>query len=246
MDKLDKDKKSEIDALAFGAHPDDAELGCGGLLLKLKDIGYKTGIIDLTEAEMSTNGDVFTRQKETNEASRILKLDIRENLGLEDCNIKNDPDSRLKVIEVVRKHRPEIVIIPFRADRHPDHENAHKLLKDAIFAAGLNKLVTAHPAHRPGAVICYMLNYQFSPSFIVDISGYYELKMKACMAYKSQFYRQSSFAEPTFINSNFFQDFVTGRDKCYGLKIRVKYGEPYFIEHEIKVDDPVSFFKYLS
>lgn len=235
----------KLEALAFGAHPDDAELGCGGLLLKLKDMGYTTGIIDLTEAEMSTNGDVCTRQKETENASKILGLDVRENAGLEDCNIKNDSESRLKIIEIIRKYRPELAIIPFRIDRHPDHENAHKLLKDAIFAAGLSKLVTSLPAYRPAIIICYMLNHQFHPSFIVDISPHYERKMEACKAYKSQFYRQASFAEPTFINSRFFQDYVTGRDKCYGIKIRADYGEPYYLENEIKIDDPLKFFKYL-
>ncbi len=236
----------KVNVLAFGAHPDDAELGCGGLLLKLKEIGYKTGIVDLTEAELSTNGDIRIRQKETQDASLILGLDIRENLGLGDSDIKNDPESRKKVMEAVRKYRPELAIIPYSKDRHPDHENAHKLLNDAIFVSGLNKFRTELPAYRPKAVICYMLNYQFPPSFIVDISEYYERKMKACKAYKSQFYRQSSFAEPTFINSRFFQDFVTGRDKCYGLKIRAEYGEPYYIENEVKIEDPVKFFDYLA
>ncbi|MCJ7666042.1 MAG: PIG-L family deacetylase, partial [Actinobacteria bacterium] len=118
-------KTDNIDIIAFSPHPDDAEMGCGGLLLKLKDRGgYKTGIIDITRAELSTNGNLKTRAKETLEASRVLKLDLRENLGLEDANIKNDYESRLKVIGAIRKYRPKMVLIPYFTDRHPDHENS--------------------------------------------------------------------------------------------------------------------------
>jgi bacillithiol biosynthesis deacetylase BshB1 len=242
----DRRYKMIIDAIAFGAHPDDAELGCGGLLLKLKAIGYSTGVVDLTEAELSTNGDLPTRQKETEKASELLKLDIRKNLNLMDCNITNDLESRLKVINIVRQYRPALVIIPYKTDRHPDHENSYKLLKDSFFAAGLKKFKTELPEYRPKAVICYMLNYGFQPSFIVDISDYHEQKMKACNAFKSQLYRQPGLDQPTYINSKFFRDYVTGRDKSYVLKIKTEHAEPYFIEDDIKIDDPVSFFKYLS
>ncbi len=235
-----------IDAMAFGAHPDDAELGCGGLLLKLKASGYSTGVTDLTEAELSTNGDLPTRRKETEQASEILKLDIRVNLNLEDCNICNDLESRLKVINTVRQYRPSLVLIPYMVDRHPDHENSHKLLKDSFFAAGLQKIKTEFPEYRPKAVICYMLNHQFQPSFMVDISDYHEQKMMACNAFKSQLHLQPGLDRPTYINSKFFRDYTNGRDKSYGLKIRVEYAEPYYIEDSIKIDDPVSFFKYLS
>ncbi|MBL7123891.1 MAG: bacillithiol biosynthesis deacetylase BshB1, partial [Actinobacteria bacterium] len=182
------EKKIRIDALAFSPHPDDAEMGCGGLLLKLKDKGYRTGIIDLTRAELSTNGNLKTREEEIKEASKILGLDIRENLGLEDANIKNDYDSRLKVISAIRKYRPGLALIPFWRDRHPDHENSYKLLKDAIFISGLEKFKTGLDSYRPDVVINYMLHYEFKPSFIVDISQYYDKKFSAVAAYKSQFY----------------------------------------------------------
>src|SRR4030066_2137342 len=165
------EKEIRTDALAFRPHPDDAEMGCGGLLLKLKDKGFSTGIVDLTRAELSTNGDLETREKETKEASKILGLDIRENLRLEDGNIKNDPESRLKVINSIRKYRPDLVLMPFWKDRHPDHENSYKLLKDAIFISGLKKFKTGNEFHKPEVVISYMLHYQFEPSFIADISN---------------------------------------------------------------------------
>ncbi len=235
----------KIDALAFSPHPDDAEMGCGGLLLKLKDKGYSTGIVDLTEAELSTNGDPETRKAETRAATGLLRLDLRKNLALEDCNIKNDNESRVKVINVLREYRPSIVLFPYFMDRHPDHENSHKLIKDSIFTSGLEKFDTGVSAHRPGVSVCYMLEYQFNPSFIVDITDYYDIKMEACKAYKSQFYGRYGSGKKTFINTRFFQELIESRDKCYGLKIRAEYGEPYFISSAIKIDDPVKFFSYL-
>ncbi len=237
-------KNMRIDILAFSPHPDDAEMGCGGLLLKSKNKGYSTGIVDLTEAELSTNGDIRTRRIETGKASELLGLDIRENLGLQDCNIKNDPESRLKIIEVVRRLKPSMIVFPYLKDRHPDHENSHKLIKDSVFTSGLGKFITGTEPHRPKVSICYMLNHHFRPSFIVDISDFYRLKMKACKAYNSQFNRDAKEKKKTFINSGYFQDFVENRDKCYGLRIKVKYGEPYFVDGDICIEDPVTFFNY--
>lgn len=240
------EKKIRIDALAFSPHPDDAEMGCGGLLLKLKDKGYRTGIIDLTRAELSTNGNLKTREEEIKEASKILGLDIRENLGLEDANIKNDYDSRLKVISAIRKYRPGLALIPFWRDRHPDHENSYKLLKDAIFISGLEKFKTGLDSYRPDVVINYMLHYEFKPSFIVDISQYYDKKFSAVAAYKSQFYSDVAKKVMTHIASKYFFDVINSRHQCSGLKIRSEYGEPYYIESDIKIDDPLEFFKYLK
>ncbi len=238
-------KASKIDVLAFSPHPDDAEMGCGGLLLKLKDKGYSTGIVDLSRAELSTNGDPETRRKETAKASKILGLDVRENLGLEDGNIKNDFDSRLKVINAVRKYMPRLTLIPFKFDRHPDHENAYKLLKDAIFISGLKKFKTEFGHHRPYVIMSYMLHYEFRPSFIVDISRYYKKKLEAVAAYKSQFYTGTGRKMTTYIASKYFFDVINSRHKCLGLKVRSEYGEPYHIEFDIKVEDPLELFKYM-
>jgi bacillithiol biosynthesis deacetylase BshB1 len=239
-------KKIRVNALAFSPHPDDAEMGCGGLLLKLKGKGYRTGIIDLTRAELSTNGNLKTREKETKEASKILGLDVRENLELEDANIKNDFESRLKVINVIRKYRPELVLMPFWRDRHPDHENSYKLLKDSIYISGLKKFKTKLDYYRPYVVISYMLHYEFKPSFIVDISQYYKRKFSAVAAYKSQFYSDVEKRVITHIASKYFFDIINSRHQCSGLKVRSEYGEPYYIESDIKIDDPLEFFKYLK
>ena len=239
-------KKNKIDILAFSPHPDDAEMGCGGLLLKLKDKGYKTGIIDLSRAELSTNGDPDTRKKETVKASKILRLDVRDNLGLEDGNIKNDFDSRLKVINAVRKHRPRLALIPFRRDRHPDHENSYKLLKDAIFISGLKKFKTGLDFYRPYIVMSYMLHYEFRPSFIVDISRYYKKKLEAVAAYRSQFYTVKGEKAETYIASKYFFDVINSRHQCLGLKVRSEYGESYYIEFDIRIEDPLEFFEYMK
>jgi N-acetylglucosamine malate deacetylase 1 len=233
-----------VDVLAFGPHPDDADIGCGGLLLKLKNSGYTTGIIDVTEAELSSNGDPDTRKKETLNASKILKLDIRENLQIGDGAVANNSENKLKIIEIIRKYKPSLALIPYEKDKHPDHENSSKLIKDAIFLSGLKKFKTDSQFHKPKIVISYMLNYQFNPSFIVDISDYYLQKMEAFAAYRSQFDR-SYCGQATYINSRYFYDFITSRNKYYGLKINVEYGEPFFIDTDIKIDNPLKFFNYI-
>lgn len=241
-----KKENNKLDIVAFSPHPDDAEMGCGGLLLKLKDKGYRTGIVDLTRAELSTNGDLKTRRAETAEASKILKLDVRENLELEDANIVNDKASRLKVIDAVRTYRPKIALIPYYVDRHPDHENSYKLLKDALFISGLTKFETGSEFYRPSVVLNYMLHHEFKPSFVVDISEYYDEKFRAVAAYKSQFYSDTAKRVMTHIASKHFFDIINSRHQCMGLKIKAEFGEPYHIEESIKIDDPVKFFNYMK
>jgi bacillithiol biosynthesis deacetylase BshB1 len=236
----------KADVIAFSPHPDDAEMGCGGILLKLKDQGYSTGIIDISRAELSTNGDPDTRKKETEKASKILGLDVRENLGLEDGGIKNDADSRLKVINALRKYRPSLALVPFKQDRHPDHENSYKLLKDSIFISGLKKFKTGLDFHRPHIVISYMLHYEFKPSFIVDISKYYKKKLEAVSAYRSQFYVDKEEKPASHITSKYFFDVINSRHRCMGLKIRSEYGEPYYVEFDVRIEDPIKFFEYIK
>jgi len=234
-----------IDVLAFGPHPDDAEMGCGGLLIKLKKIGYKTGIVDLTKGELSSNGNLETREKETQAASDILGLDIRENLRLQDGNIINDLENRNKVIDIVRKYKPNMLLIPFHRDRHPDHENAHKLIKDSVFISGLIKYETAYGFFRPNIVLNYMLHFEFKPSFITDIAGVFDKKVEAVTAYKSQFFSTAEKDVVTHISTKAFKDILHNRSRYFGLKINAEFGEPYFINSRIKIDDPIKFFDYV-
>jgi N-acetylglucosamine malate deacetylase 1 len=236
----------KIDVLAFGPHPDDVEMGCGGLLFKLKKTGYKTGIIDLTMGELSSNGDIETRVRETNAASRILELDVRENLNLADGNIINDMESRNRVIEMLRKYRPKMVLFPYYKDRHPDHENAHKLIKDSVFISGLVKYQTSMEFFRPDIVINYMLHYEFAPSFIVDIADEFEKKIEAVTAYGSQFFSTIEKDVVTHISTKSFKDILHTRARYFGLKINSCAGEAYFINSKIMINDPLLFFNYVK
>ncbi|MDD5659097.1 MAG: bacillithiol biosynthesis deacetylase BshB1 [Actinomycetota bacterium] len=234
-----------INVLAFAPHPDDAEMGCGGLLLKLKSLGYKTGIIDLTQGELSSNGNLEIRKKETQDASDILKLDVRENLKLQDGNITNDPESRNKIIDVIRTYKPSIMLIPFHIDRHPDHENAYKLLKDSVFVSGLVKYERALKAYRPDIILNYMLHFEFKPSFITDITEVFDKKVEAVTAYKSQFFNLNKKDVITHISTKAFKDILYNRSNYFGLKINAVYGEPYFINSSIRINDPIKFFDYV-
>jgi bacillithiol biosynthesis deacetylase BshB1 len=230
-----------LDVLIFAAHPDDAELSMGGTIARFTAKALKVGVVDLTRAELSTRGDVRTRAKETNEASKILKLRVRENLGIKDGNISISQESLKKVVALIRKYKPSIVFAPYFNDRHPDHIDTSKLIKRAVFSSGLEKLKTSltgnsQSAYRPKKIFYYMQTYIFEPSFIVDISDYFETKMKSCKAFKSQFHNPSLKKEDTFISKPEFLDYVEARAKFYGFQIRKKYGEPFYCDEDIEYD----------
>lgn len=232
----------QVDVLAFAAHPDDIELACSGLLLKLKSAGYATGIIDLTRGELGTRGSAEIRKQEAAAASAILDLKVRENAGLKDGDIQVNSENKIIVIEKIRRFKPNIVLCPYWDDRHPDHENASRLVQEACFLAGLPKIKTKTEAHRPKAVIFYFQHKAVSPSFIVDISPHFASKMKAIHAYKSQFFSKSSDEPETYISSANFLDFIEARAKYFGFQIGVKYGEPFLVKSAIKVDNIVEMF----
>jgi bacillithiol biosynthesis deacetylase BshB1 len=232
----------QVDVLAFAAHPDDIELACAGLILKLKSQGYKTGIIDLTRGELGTRGDVKTREKEAGESSRILGLDIRENAGLADGNICSDQKSQRMVIGFIRKYKPKLILAPYWRDRHPDHEEASHLVSKAFFYSGLSKIKTDSEAYRPRNIIYYFQHEIFEPSFIVDISEEFETKLKAIKAFKSQFYMENSKEPETYISKPEFLDSVTTKAKYFGHRIGVKYGEPFLVKSKIKVTNIVKLF----
>ena len=232
----------QIDCLAFGAHPDDIELCCGGLLIKLKKQGHKTAVIDLTYGELSTNGDVDTRKKETNSASQILQLDQRMNLGFNDGHIINTPETRLAVIKQIRLWQPKICLIPYWVDRHPDHMNASHLIFEAIFYAGLSRINTRQEAFRPKSILYYMQHQVFDPTFIIDISDEFEDKLYAIKAYQSQFGFPGSRQTATYINRDEFIESMITRAKFYGNQIDCTYGEPYFYKGHLKIKDIMTIF----
>lgn len=235
-------KSDSLDCLAFGPHPDDIELFCSGVLIKIKKQGFKTGIADLTRGELSTNGSQKQRREETENASRILGIDMRTNLEIEDGNISNSKENRLKIISVIRKWRPKIVLIPYFEDRHPDHENASKLLEQAIFYAGLKKIESEFDEFRPAGIVYYMMHTSFMPSFVVDISDEFDKKLESVKAYQSQFFLKQTGDSNTYINT---PDFLTGvihRAGYFGSQINVKFGEPFFLKKTLKIDNIVQIF----
>lgn len=235
-------KFPRLDILAFGSHPDDVELGCGGTLFKLKNLGYRSGIIDLTAGELGSRGTVAQRAREAAAASRLLKLDFRTNLHLPDGHIEVNLENRNKLIRIIRQTRPVLLFAPYFDDRHPDHIHTSQLVTESWFYAGVKKILPEMPAHRPFRVIYYMAKYEFTPNFVIDISQEFPVKYKALKAYKSQFYNPEWPEEQTFISSQWFLESVEFRARHYGWMAGVKYGEPFWIKETLALDDPVPIF----
>ncbi|MGD9900200.1 MAG: bacillithiol biosynthesis deacetylase BshB1 [Calditrichaceae bacterium] len=230
-------EEMNLNILAFGAHPDDVELFCSGTLIKMADLGYSVGIVDLTRGELSTRGNPETRLEEAKKAADIIKAKIRVNVGLPDGNIINNQSNRMKIIELLRFYKPEIVMIPYREDRHPDHVNASGLLKEACFQSGLAKIDSSTDPHRPENVIYYFNHALAEPSFVVDISNEFDRKMKAIKSYESQFHNPESNEPETYISSRIFMESVETRAKFFGFQIGAAYGEPFVTDTVLKVNN---------
>ncbi len=232
--------EEKLDVLFFGSHPDDIELSCGGTVAKLVNSGRKVGIVDLTLAELSSRGNLELRKEETENASKILGISIRENLELKDGNIVNDEVSREKVISLIRKYTPTIVFAPYPLDRHPDHINASNLIREASFYSGLIKIDTEQSHYRPVKVFYYQQAYEIPASFIMDISDTFEKKMEAIKAYGSQFFNpdyKGNEDEPgTLISSELFLKEIEARARHYGFKIKREFGEPFFSYETIRLN----------
>jgi len=219
-----------LDLLVFAAHPDDAELGCGGTIAAHIANGFSCGIVDLTKGEMGTRGTPKIRIAEAEASSEILGLQVRENLGFQDVRFENDWDHQIEIVKKIRQYRPRVVLANAIRDRHPDHGKASDLLKEAFFKAGLKKVETSldgqvQEAYRPDHLFHYIQSEYIEPSFVLDISPFWQVKKDAVMAFKSQFYDPESEEPNTFISSPEFMDFVEARAKALGHRIGVKYGE---------------------
>jgi bacillithiol biosynthesis deacetylase BshB1 len=233
---------SQIDCLAFGPHPDDIELFCGGVLIKLKEQGFTTAAVDLTRGELSSNGDVETRMTEAENAKKLLNLDDRLNLGLPDGFLEGTFENRKEIIRTIRSLKPKICLLPFWKDRHPDHESASLLLKRALFDSGLRKIETNQEVFRPKTTIFYMLHNYFEPTFVVDISDQMDKKMEAIKAYDSQFRSDVNGRTSTYINKPAFLETIVTRSEFLGQKIGVKYAEGFYYPETIKIDKIIDFF----
>lgn len=220
----------KIELLAFAAHPDDVEISISGTMIKHKKAGLRTGIIDLTGGELGTRGNIHIRAIESENASKIMQLDVRENLGLSDGFFEINRESLHKVIIVLRKYRPDTILINAPIDRHPDHGLAHELLKKAVFLSGLPKVETefegiAQEAWRPKSMYAYIQDKHINPDVLIDVSEFWQIRMEALKAYSSQFHNPESDEPITPISTPEFLDYIEGRAIQFGRLIGCRHAE---------------------
>ncbi|MEP6582912.1 MAG: bacillithiol biosynthesis deacetylase BshB1 [Ginsengibacter sp.] len=233
----------KLDLLAFGVHPDDIELSCAGTLLVEKKNGKKVGIIDLTQGELGTRGTAEIRLEEAANSAKILGVDIRENLQMADGFFKNEEDNQRKIISVLRKFRPEVILCNALEDRHPDHGRSAELVNDAVFLSGLQKVKTKgsdneeQEAWRPKYIFHYIQDRYMKPDFVIDVSEVFEKKIESIRAFKTQFFSGDlSDSEPqTYISSPEFLESVINRSKMFGKMIGVKYAEGFISKKMVGV-----------
>ncbi len=232
-----------VDVLAIAAHPDDVELTCGGTLTKLKQRGYRFGIVDLTRGEMGTRGTPEIRATEAKRAAEILGADFRETLDLGDGGLRRGREEELAVIEVIRRHTPRIVFTPFPDDRHPDHRRAGQLVTDAAYYAGTRKIVTKHPAHRPQQTIYFSTFIGHTPEFLVDVTDVIDVRRAAMRAFESQFHKEGSTEPPTVLAQKSFLEMIEARAREYGAMINVEFAEGFLASRPPRIEDLVKAFE---
>lgn len=235
FDSKDSRFHGNLDILAIGAHPDDVELSCSGTLAKEISHGKKVGILDLTRGELGTRGSAEIRDKEANDAAKILGVAVRENLGFADGFFTNDRSHQLEIIKILRKYQPEIVLCNAIDDRHIDHGKGSKLVSDACFLSGLQRIETTfegnpQSAWRPKHVFHYIQWKEIQPDFVVDITGFMDQKVEAVKAYQSQFHNPGNDEPNTPISSSNFLESVSYRARNLGRLIGTEYAEGYTAE----------------
>ncbi len=230
----------ELDLLSIAAHRDDTELTCGGTIIKMVEAGYKVGILDLTAGEAGTRGSAKLRAKEAAKASAIMGIVYRENLGLPDAAVEPSRDYKLQIAEKIRELRPRTVILPYWEGRHPDHYNTGRLGYEACFLAGLAKLPLQGRPYRPHKIV-YASIYvpSLRPTFVVDITAQLDQKLKAIVAYSSQFSAKADL-QNLFPSRGDLRERVASLSRHFGLMIGVRYGEPFVMREMVRVDDVVT------
>ena len=228
----------KLDLLAIAAHPDDVELTCGGTLLKMARLGYKTGILDLTQGEMGTRGTPETRAKEAAAAARLLRVSWSNTLAVPDSDVQPTRPHKLRLAQVIREVRPHTVILPYWEARHPDHYHASTLGYEGCFLAGLKQLPIDGEAHRPFKILYSTPYATVRPTFIVDISAEYQARRKAILAYGSQFRPKTRQKKSkVFLAIDRLEDEMNQLARHYGQMIGVKYGEPFLQKELLAVDN---------
>lgn len=232
----------KLDILVLAAHPDDAELAAAGTIISHVRAGKKVGVVDLTRGELGTRGNPEIRQAESLEASKILGISARETLEIPDAFFEVNRSNQLEVIKMIRKYQPEILITNAISDRHPDHARASDLVVEASFKSGLVKVETVldgtvQDPWRPNVLYHFIQDRYIRPDFIVDVSDYWEDKMRAIRAYQSQFYSTNSQEPATFISSQYFLEVLEVRGREFGHAIGTKYGEGFTVERTVGIKD---------
>lgn len=230
----------KLDILAFGAHPDDVEIGCSATIAKEISLGKRVGIIDLTKGELGTRGSAKIRKEEAAKAATILKLDVRENLGFADGFFVNDKMHQMEVIKMIRKYKPSIVLCNAVSDRHIDHPKGGELVSNACFLSGLRKIETSMDGQlqevwRPKVVYHYIQWENITPDFVMDVSGFMDVKIASVKAYASQFYDPNSKEPSSPISSKTFIDSISYRAQDLGRLVGVDYAEGYTVERFVAV-----------
>lgn len=233
----------KLDILAIGVHPDDVELGCSGTIINEIKRGKKVGVVDLTQGELGTRGTVESRYQESANAAMIMGVQVRENLKMRDGFFENDEEHKMKLIAVIRKYRPDIVIGNVLHDRHPDHGRAGQLIAESSYLAGLSKINSldetgkSQERWRPSYVLHYIQDWYHEPDLLIDISDVFEQRMKAIEAYSTQFHtgEKSEEGPQTYISTPDFLDSVIARARMFGKRIGVKYAEGFICEKKIGI-----------
>jgi len=228
-----------IDLLAIAAHPDDVEQTCGGTLLRAAESGYRTGIIDLTAGDMGTRGSPEIRIAESETAAGILKVSHRENLHFPDARLENSMAGRMTLAQRLRELRPRTVILPYWEGRHPDHYRTAEIGYEACFLAGLRKIDQYTEPHRPFKILYSTLYANVTPSFVVDITPWFDRRMESLMAYQSQ-YGAIADGESLFPAEAEIRDRLSAVARFYGNLIGTRYGEPFLVKEMTRVDDVVA------
>lgn len=232
----------KLDVIAFAAHPDDVELTCSGTIIQMIRKGRKVGIVDLTRGELGTRGTAEIRQEEAAEAAKVMGVQVRSNMGMKDGFLVNDEASRMKIVQVIRRHQPEIVLCNSITDRHPDHGVASKIVSDAAFLAGLHKVMTDDDGTRQSAwkvrvVYHYIQDRYLKPDLTVDVTSVWKERMAALTAFKSQFYNPESQEPESAISSKAFLDFLEARAREFGRPTGVTFAEGFQVERTLGVHD---------
>ncbi|KPJ60529.1 MAG: hypothetical protein AMJ46_05840 [Latescibacteria bacterium DG_63] len=226
---------------AIGTHPDDVELTCGGLVAKLVWLGHDVRMFDLTCGEKGSSGSQRARAAESSRAARVLGVSLRQCCGLPDAGLDHSDREQVRtVVELLRKHRPSVVLAPYRYSRHPDHVEASEIVRRSAFLAGLRQFDAKGQPHGSTRILYYMGDVVFEPTFLVDIGRFFKKKMRAVRAYKSQFDRSRSDSYPTRLNEAGFLERIETRAKYLGNLIGVGYAEGFLHEEPLCVDDPIA------